>query len=71
MAVEEAVTVGDPTSADIQVGPVVSKIQFERVEDYIAKGIAEGAKLLIGGAGRPAGRSSGPANCGRSGTRWG
>jgi len=55
----EAVTVGDPTSPDIQIGPVVSKIQFERVEDFISKGIAEGAKVLIGGAGRPAGLSKG------------
>ncbi|MBS0421145.1 MAG: aldehyde dehydrogenase family protein [Proteobacteria bacterium] len=55
----EGVTVGDPTSAEIQVGPVVSSIQFERVEDFIAKGIAEGAKLVIGGEGRPAGLSKG------------
>jgi aldehyde dehydrogenase (NAD+) len=55
----ETVTVGDPTSADIQVGPVVSKIQFERVEDYISKGIAEGAKLLTGGEGRPDGLKTG------------
>lgn len=55
----QAVTVGDPTSNEIEVGPVVSRIQFERVENYIAKGIAEGAKLLIGGEGRPAGLSKG------------
>jgi aldehyde dehydrogenase (NAD+) len=55
----EAVTVGDPTSADVQVGPVVSKIQFDRVESYIAKGIAEGAKVVIGGAGRPDGLQKG------------
>jgi len=55
----ETVTVGDPTSAEIQVGPVVSKIQFERVEDYISKGIAEGAKLVIGGEGRPEGLKKG------------
>ena len=41
------------------VGPLVSKIQFDRVERYIEKGIAEGAKLLVGGAGRPAGLSKG------------
>ena len=55
----ETVTVGDPMSPDTQVGPVVSKIQFERVEDYISKGIAEGAKVVIGGEGRPAGLSKG------------
>ena len=41
------------------MGPVVSKIQFERVESYIAKGIAEGAKLVTGGEGRPAGLEKG------------
>ena len=55
----ETVTVGDPTSAEIQVGPVVSRIQFERVENYISKGIAEGAKLVIGGEGRPDGLKKG------------
>jgi aldehyde dehydrogenase (NAD+) len=55
----QAVTVGDPTSNEIEVGPVVSKIQFERVEDFISKGIAEGAKLVIGGEGRPEGLSKG------------
>jgi aldehyde dehydrogenase (NAD+) len=37
----------------------VSKIQFDRVEGYIAKGIAEGAKVLIGGPGRPEGLAKG------------
>jgi aldehyde dehydrogenase (NAD+) len=55
----ETVTVGDPTSADIQVGPVVSRIQFDRVEDFISKGIAEGAKVVIGGEGRPDGLKKG------------
>src|ERR1700704_1693289 len=55
----QAVTVGDPTSNEIEVGPVVSKIQFDRVEDFISKGIAEGAKLVIGGEGRPEGLSKG------------
>src|SRR5262249_24766660 len=55
----EKVTVGDPTSKESDVGPVVSKVQFDRVESYIAKGIAEGATLIAGGAGRPAGLSKG------------
>jgi aldehyde dehydrogenase (NAD+) len=55
----QAVTVGDPTSNEIEVGPVVSKLQFDRVEDFISKGIAEGAKLVIGGEGRPEGLSKG------------
>jgi aldehyde dehydrogenase (NAD+) len=55
----QTVTVGDPTSSEIEVGPVVSKIQFDRVEDFISKGIAEGAKLVIGGVGRPEGLTKG------------
>ncbi|HEU5442375.1 MAG TPA: aldehyde dehydrogenase family protein, partial [Steroidobacteraceae bacterium] len=55
----EAVVVGDPASEATAVGPVVSKIQFERVQGYIAQGIAEGAKLIAGGEGRPAGLEKG------------
>jgi aldehyde dehydrogenase (NAD+) len=57
--VAEKVLVGDPKSKDTQVGPVVSKIQFDRVENYISKGIAEGAKVVIGGEGRPEGFTHG------------
>ena len=51
--VAEQVVVGDPKSSETEIGPVVSKIQFDRVENYIKQGIAEGAKVLIGGEGRP------------------
>jgi len=54
-----SVIVGDPTSESTTVGPVVSKVQFDRVEGYSEKGIAEGAKLIAGGAGRPEGLSKG------------
>jgi aldehyde dehydrogenase (NAD+) len=57
--VAEKVVVGDPKSKDTQIGPVVSKIQFDRVENYISKGIAEGARVLIGGEGRPEGLTHG------------
>jgi aldehyde dehydrogenase (NAD+) len=57
--IAEKVLVGDPKSKDTQLGPVVSKIQFDRVEGYIAKGIAEGAKVVIGGEGRPEGLTRG------------
>jgi aldehyde dehydrogenase (NAD+) len=53
------VVVGDPKSEKTTVGPLVSRIQFDRVERYIKKGIAEGAKLLVGGTGRPEGLSKG------------
>ena len=57
--VAEGVIVGDPASEKTNVGPVVSKLQYERVEGYISKGIAEGAKVVIGGAGRPDGLDKG------------
>jgi aldehyde dehydrogenase (NAD+) len=57
--VAETVVTGDPTSEKTNLGPLVSKVQFDRVEGYIAKGIAEGAKVVIGGSGRPDGLSKG------------
>lgn len=57
--VAESVVVGDPKAEGTAVGPVVSKIQFDRVEAFIAQGIAAGAKVVIGGAGRPAGLAKG------------
>src|SRR6185312_1678048 len=55
----EAVIVGDPASEKTAVGPLVSKIQFERVQSHIARGISEGAHLITGGEGRPAGLEKG------------
>jgi len=57
--VADKVVTGDPKSQDTQLGPVVSKIQFDRVQHYISKGIAEGAKVVVGGEGRPKGLSHG------------
>ncbi len=54
-----AAIVGDPTAANTTVGPLVSKVQFDRVEGFIAKGISEGAKLVAGGSGKPAGLAQG------------
>ncbi len=42
--------VGDPNDASVMLGPLVSSAQLQRVRDYIGKGIAEGAKLVTGGA---------------------
>jgi aldehyde dehydrogenase (NAD+) len=58
-AVAEAAVVGDPRAEKTTVGPVVSRAQFERVQGYIEKGIAEGARLVAGGPGRPAGLERG------------
>jgi aldehyde dehydrogenase (NAD+) len=57
--VAQSVVTGDPTSEKTNLGPLVSKLQFERVAGYIAKGIAEGAKVVIGGSGRPDGLTKG------------
>jgi aldehyde dehydrogenase (NAD+) len=57
--VAATVIVGDPTVAATAVGPVVSKLQYERVEGYIEKGIAEGATVVTGGMGRPDGLAHG------------
>lgn len=50
--IAEAVTVGDPQS-DVQIGPLVSSTQRERVRSYIEKGVAEGARLVTGGPEAP------------------
>jgi aldehyde dehydrogenase (NAD+) len=47
------VKVGDPFEADTGIGPLTMQRQLDRVQGYIAKGKAEGAKLVLGG-GRPA-----------------
>ena len=46
------VRVGDPFDAQTQMGPLAAERQRDRVEGYIAKGVADGATLATGG-GRP------------------
>ncbi|NVO22554.1 aldehyde dehydrogenase family protein [Donghicola mangrovi] len=41
------------------IGPVVSELQFNKIQDLIQKGIDEGARLAAGGTGRPAGLNRG------------
>lgn len=53
------VAVGDPADEATNMGPLVSQVQFDRVQGLIGKGIEEGAKLVCGGLGRPDGISSG------------
>ena len=60
-ALAEAVAaykVGDPLDPETECGPLVAERQRDRVEGYIASGIAEGATLVVGG-GRPAGLDKG------------
>ncbi|MEI7054384.1 aldehyde dehydrogenase [Nocardioides sp. CCNWLW239] len=54
-----AMTVGDPSDPASEIGPMVARRQQERVEKYIALGQEEGARLLTGGSGRPAGLDTG------------
>jgi aldehyde dehydrogenase (NAD+) len=54
----DGVTVGDP-KGNFAMGPVVSKGQYNIIQEYIQKGLDEGAKLIAGGLGRPAGLNKG------------
>ncbi|MGH6806375.1 MAG: aldehyde dehydrogenase family protein, partial [Ensifer adhaerens] len=51
--------VGDPTQEGSHIGPLVSDVQFGRVQALIEAGIAEGARLVVGGAGKPEGFETG------------
>ena len=57
-AAAEATTVGDP-KGNAQMGPVVSEVQFNKIQGLIQKGIDEGATLVAGGVGRPDGIDKG------------
>ena len=57
--VGKQVKVGNPTEEGSHIGPLVSDIQFSRVQALIEAGIAEGARLLVGGAGKPQGFKQG------------
>ncbi|UAW99865.1 aldehyde dehydrogenase family protein [Halopseudomonas nanhaiensis] len=58
-AVAGKVKPGDPNAEDTVIGPVASKAQWNKIQDLIAKGIDEGAKVIAGGPGRPEGVSKG------------
>jgi aldehyde dehydrogenase (NAD+) len=58
-AVSEKVVVGDPNDEKTTMGPVVSEQQFNKIQGLIEQGIAEGAKLVTGGPGRPEGLEKG------------
>ena len=55
----EAIVVGHPRSDSSDLGPVVSRIQYERIQQFIQAGIDEGATLIAGGLGRPKGLDKG------------
>jgi aldehyde dehydrogenase (NAD+) len=57
--VASAIRVGEPRDEGIEVGPLVSAQQWQKVQDLIQKGIDEGATLAAGGTGRPEGLAKG------------
>jgi aldehyde dehydrogenase (NAD+) len=57
-ATAEAHTVGDP-NGNSKMGPVVSEVQWNKIQGLIQKGIDEGATLVSGGVGRPEGLDKG------------
>lgn len=53
-----SLTIGDPLDPETKIGPLVSSRQRDRVEGYIEKGKAEGARMTTGGS-RPSSRDTG------------
>jgi len=55
----EATAVGDPAQEGDHIGPLFDRIQYDRVQAMIQKGLDEGATLLAGGLGKPDGFEAG------------
>ena len=58
-AAAKNVVVGDPKDDASKIGPVVSGVQYNRIQQLIEKGISEGATLQVGGPGKPEGLETG------------
>jgi aldehyde dehydrogenase (NAD+) len=61
LAVAEAgrYPVGDPLGEGTRLGPLVSAVQRDRVRGYIERGVADGARVVTGGAEPPPGLKTG------------
>jgi len=57
-SVAEGTKVGRSGDADAAIGPVVSQVQWDRIQGYLKKGVEE-ARLVTGGPGKPAGLEDG------------
>jgi aldehyde dehydrogenase (NAD+) len=57
--VADGMKVGDPRRSDVDLGPVVSQTQYDKIQRLIEAGIKDGARLAAGGPGRPAGLNRG------------
>ena len=53
------IPIGDPSSEDTEIGPVVSDIQYDKITGLIRQGIDEGATLVAGGPDKPEGLETG------------
>ena len=53
------VRVGDPNADGVVIGPVVSDVQWNKIQGLIKKGVEEGAELVTGGPGKPEGLETG------------
>ena len=51
--------VDDPNKEGDHIGPVISEVQFNKIQKLIQKGIDEGANLVAGGPGKPEGLNEG------------
>lgn len=58
-AFAESVKVGNPLEHGDHMGPVISEVQFDKIQALIQVGIDEGARLVAGGVGKPAGFETG------------
>ena len=57
--VAESTKTGPSSDSGDHLGPVVSETQFNKVQNLIEKGVSEGARLVVGGTGRPDGLNRG------------
>jgi len=57
--VAESIKVSSGHETGRHIGPVVSEVQFDKIQNLINKGVEEGAKLVAGGPGRPEGLNRG------------
>lgn len=54
-----SINVGDPQDDSVNMGPVVSEAQWNKIQNLILKGIEEGCEVIIGGPGKPQGLETG------------
>jgi acyl-CoA reductase-like NAD-dependent aldehyde dehydrogenase len=54
-----SIIAGDPNDSATTIGPVVSDVQWGKIQELISKGVSEGAQLVCGGPGKPEGLERG------------